>query len=342
MLADDASFSNAAAGAFVGRDQQEIVLVAPRVKRNIGLPIRFGEKVLCRLDIPSARILQRAHSGVRSREHGAALIRWLRVAQPRLALAFTDVVTDTPLYATISQAENLGYWTLNNEPAPHLFHQFNGSYEEFFNEKSSKYKNQLRKKEKMLREQLGAAFSFKEYRSVEDVTPFLQAADSINKKTYQYKLFGEQVDNDAQSTAAYTATALKGQFRSFVLWHDDIPLCFVLGHQSADGIFEHRQTGFDPQWRDCAPGINCNILLLQSLYATHRPKILDFGSGDADYKRLFANTVLSSASPMLVPRTLRYLLPFLLYTGAAWLNAMAVVVLDRFGLKDRIKRLLRR
>ena len=166
-------------------------------------------------------------------------------------------------------------------------------------------------------------------------------AAAINRKTYQYRLFGESVDAEADSVAAARRSAQAGCFRSFVLWGEDQPVCFVLGHQRADGTFEHRQTGYDPAFRDCAPGIFCNIQLLQRLYARNRPTLLDFGSGDSDYKRLFSNESRTTANPILVPNLVRYRVLIWLFDASARFNMAVAGALQRWGVKDWIKRRLR-
>ncbi len=213
---------------------------------------------------------------------------------------------------------------------------------DFFAELGTKYRTQLRKKEKTFGERLGTAFVLREYRLPDEVRPFLNAASAINRKTYQFRLFGESVDNDEASVASGHRAALRGAFRSFILWHGDIPLCFILGHQRSDGLYEHRQTGYDPAWRDLAPGIVCNLMMLRHLYAVDRPVLLDFGSGDADYKRLFSNESCMTANPVLVPRKPRYLLAVGVFRLFDTTNALAVRTLQKLGIKEWIKRQLRR
>ena len=132
----------------------------------------------------------------------------------------------------------------------------------------------------------------------------------------------------------YSELARQGTFRSFILWHDAIPLCFILGNQGGDGTFQHQKTGFDPQWRDYSPGLYCNILMLQRLYEIARPIVLDFGSGDADYKRLFANKTGLSASPILMPQTFIHFFVYLIYSSSIKFNDTVVDFLDKIGIKD--------
>lgn len=328
--------------AIVGRRQRRVTLIAPHYHQRLGLPVRIGEKVLFRIDFPSMRFLPYTQNGVGSIENSFELINWLRLAYPKITLVFTDLMTDSSLYTAVASGKIHGYHLVCNHPAAHLFHVFRESYEVFFQEKSSKYKNQLRKKEKLFQEKFGSSYEFKEYRMIDDVQAFFDAANTINKKTYQNKLFGETVDNSPEMIRSYSALANQGTFRSFILWHDAIPLCFILGFQGKDGKFQHQKTGFDPEWREYSPGIYCNILMLKRLYEIDRPVLLDFGSGDADYKRLFSNKSGMSASPVLIPRSFGNYPYYLLYAASVRFNQKLVDILEKFGVKDKVKRLLRR
>ena len=221
-------------------------MMAPWLAQTLSLPLRMGEKVLGSLRLPSIRLTPMAQNGMLARSDALALLAWLRRNEPSRAVVLTDVSTSTELYAAVLRAQELGYLLVKNEPDTHLFHRFRDSYASFFGELSSKYRTQLRKKEKVFGERVGTAFELKEYRLAEEVKYFLDAASLVNKKTYQFRMFDESVDNDDGSIAACKRAALAGAFRSFILWHGDLPLCFVLGHQRADGTYEHRQTGYDP------------------------------------------------------------------------------------------------
>lgn len=340
-LADAECAGDGQVGLLVGVRGAKVAVLAPCLTQTYGLPVRLGEKVLFTFALPSIRLTPAAQHGVLCVADAVALLRWLRSAAPDSAVLLTDCVTSSPLYAALDQAPALGYGLTRPEADTHLFHRFEASYQAFFDGRSSKYKNQLRKKEKVFLGRFGSDFELREYRRPDSVKAFLDAASAINRKTYQFRLFGESVDRDGSSLEAARRAAQAGGFRSFVLWHGAVPLCFVLGHQRVDGTYEHRQTGYDPEWRDYSPGIYCNILLLQQLYATDQPLLLDFGSGDSDYKRLFSNQALTTANPVLIPTLRRYGMAVWLHRAAAQANLAAVHLLQRWGLKDRVKRWLR-
>ena len=341
LLSDATCADGGQTKVYVGKRGEHAVLLAPWLEQSVGLPIRLGEKVLWAQELPAMRLTPVAQHGVACESDALALLAILRDSGKGRAVVLTDLATDSPLYSGVLRAQELGFLLTKNEPDTHLFHRFGASYAEFFNQRSSKQRNQLRKKEKVFAERFGTTFEFKEYRQASEVRDFLAAAKAINRKTYQFRMFGESVDDDAQSIAASGRAAAAGCFRSFVLWHGDLPICFVLGHQRRDGSFEHRQTGFDPEYRDAAPGIYSNILLLQRLYEADPPQVLDFGSGDSDYKRLFSNESRLTANPVLLPRRWRFMLAYWLYEASAAANHAVVQGLERLGVKDWIKRRLR-
>ena len=341
LLGDAACAADGQVEVIVGSRGGQAVLLARGLDQTVGLPVRLGEKIIWEQRLPALRLTPDAQHGVRSELDALGLLAYVRKAAAGRMLVLSDVATDSPLYRAVLNARQADFVLTKNQPDAHLFHRFGASYDEFFGQRSSKHRNQLRKKEKVFAERFGADFEFREYRAEHEVAQFLAAAKAINLKTYQYRMFGESVDDDPKSVASGRRAAAAGCFRSFVLWHGTEPICFVLGHQRSDGTFEHRQTGFDPAFRDAAPGIYANILLLQRLYAADRPRIMDFGSGDSDYKRLFSNESLTTANPVLLPRQARFILAHLLYEATAALNNAAVACLERLGVKDWIKRRLR-
>jgi hypothetical protein len=341
LLGDAACAEDGQVDVIVGSREGQAVLLAPCLEQTVRLPVRLGETIIWEQRLPALRLTADAQHGVRSELDALGLLAYVRRAAAGRMLVLSDAATNSPLYRAALNARQADFILTKNHPDAHLFHRFGASYDEFFGQRSSKHRNQLRKKEKVFAERFGADFEFREYRAENEVAQFLAAAKAINRKTYQYRMFGESVDDDATSVASSVRAAAAGCFRSFVLWHGSQPICFVLGNQRADGTFEHRQTGFDPAFRDAAPGITTNILLLQRLYAADRPRIMDFGSGDSDYKRLFSNESRTTANPILLPRHARFMLAYLLYEASARFNHAAVECLERLGVKDWIKRRLR-
>ena len=342
LLGEAAAAADGLVPVIAGMYGGKTVVLAHCFEQLASLPLRLGEKILWEPTLPALRLPPIAQDGIRSDADARALLAFLHASAPQRALVLTEADTAGHLFRAVMQMDEKAFLLARNEPDTHLFHRFGDSYDAFFKQRSSKYRNQLRKNDKVFAAYFLGETQVREYRKPSEVAAFLTAAKAINRKTYQFRMFGETVDDDAASVAAACLDAEAGNFRSFLLWHDGQPVCFVLGRQRANGMFEYCKTGYDPARRDGEPGIQTTKLMLQMLYADDKPCLVDFGSGDSFFKRLFSNEARTTASPMVLPRIARFRLAAGLYETSTALNTGVIRVLERTGAKSALKRMLRR
>ena len=342
LLGEAAAAADGLVPVIAGMYAGKTVVLAHCFEQLASLPLRLGEKILWEPTLPALRLPPIAQDGIRSDADARALLAFLHASAPQRALVLTEADTAGHLFRAVMQMDEKAFLLARNEPDTHLFHRFGDSYDAFFKLRSSKYRNQLRKNDKVFAAYFLGETQVREYRKPSEVAVFLTAAKAINRKTYQFRMFGETVDDDAASVAAACLDAEAGNFRSFILWHDGQPVCFVLGRQRANGMFEYCKTGYDPARRDGEPGIQTTKLMLQMLYADDKPCLVDFGSGDSFFKRLFSNEARTTASPMVLPRIARFRLAAGLYETSTALNTGVIRVLERTGAKSALKRMLRR
>lgn len=342
LLGEAAAAADGLVPVIAGMYAGKTVVLAHCFEQLASLPLRLGEKILWEPTLPALRLPPIAQDGIRSDADARALLAFMHASAPQRALVLTEADTAGHLFRAVMQMDEKAFLLARNEPDTHLFHRFADSYDAFFKLRSSKYRNQLRKNDKVFAAYFLGETQVREYRKPSEVAAFLTAAKAINRKTYQFRMFGETVDDDAASVAAACLDAEAGNFRSFILWHDGQPVCFVLGRQRANGMFEYCKTGYDPARRDGEPGIQTTKLMLQILYADDKPCLVDFGSGDSFFKRLFSNEAKTTASPMVLPRIARFRLAAGLYETSTALNIGVIRVLERTGAKSALKRMLRR
>ena len=94
--------------------------------------------------------------------------------------------------------------------------------------------------------------------------------------------------------------AARGAFRSYLLEHQGRPTAFVIGTQ-VNGCYNYEQLAYDPAYAAHSPGTVLLFRLLEDLIARDPPRVLDFGDGEAEYKRLFANAE-SRSGPVILAR----------------------------------------
>ena len=176
-----------------------------------------------------------------------------------------------------------------------------------------------------------------------DVEPFLAAAESISRKTYQWNV-GQRMLNDDSSRRSLTQRARRGELRCYSLALNGQPCAFMRG-SLVGGIFAFETAGFDPEFGKASPGAVLLMWAVRDLIENSDCKIFDFGSGgdNVGYKARFGNESHSCAALQMGLRTQPYtwLLFGLQQTLHGFLN-LATRVIGNGVFRLRVKRALRR
>jgi len=222
-----------------------------------------------------------------------------------------------------------------DKPQPHWWIRFPEKPGEYWNQFSSKTRYNFRREAQKLKHSV-TCFAEKE-----SVPGFLEKAHEISKRSWQRKRLGLRIGNTLEERSFYEFLASQGALRSYVLELDGRPLAFGVGVQWK-GCFILEETAYDSTYSSYSPGTVLLFRILQDLIARDTPRLVDFGFGDGEYKRLFANQQTVSGSVLLLPRRLRPML-------AMWVERLRRGVSRGFrtassGLRisSRLRRLYRR
>lgn len=185
--------------------------------------------------------------------------------------------------------------------SPHRRLRFPSKSEEVWKIFSSRERRRFRKRLERFPHQLRC------YRDPSEVGLFLEKAQEVSKKTWQTRYFGLRITGDDQQRQWLERLAALGALRAYILEHDGAPVSFILSHQW-NGIFQGEETGYDPAYAECTPGIVLFVRMLQDLIAQDTPRLLDFKYGDYSYKQLFSNEHTQTRRVILVRRAMKPLL----------------------------------
>src|SRR5690606_2689050 len=119
--------------------------------------------------------------------------------------------------------------------------------------------------------------------------------DSVLRNSWQGRTFGHRPRDTKENVKYYSMLADRGWLRCYELVHNGEPVATVLGHQYG-GIYHYEEPGYLQEWADYSPGIVLLSLIVEDLYRRNTPKALDFGVGEAAYKRSFSNTQHEAAA----------------------------------------------
>jgi len=213
-----------------------------------------------------------------------------------------------------------------------------GSYDKTMAHHSSKHRSKLRRYDRLLCEAFGDDVELRAYTTPEGVGPFLDASTPIAERTYQAEL-GVAVTDTPLRRAVLTHEAQAGRFRSYVLFGGGKPIAYQNGAVYGDRYLCDGR-GYLPEHRDLRPG---NILSLRIMADLCEQGLswVDYGFGDAEYKRVYATDKWSETTLRLYGGTVRARV-------AAAMDRTAGIVsrsanrLASSGLLSRIKRSWRR
>jgi len=159
----------------------------------------------------------------------------------------------------------------------------------FLANRSAKSRNTYRRKERKLREQFGEALTLQCLRDPSDFEAVCRDMRAIAIRTYQAGL-GAAFSNSPMERALIVQGLARGTFRCWILYIHDRPVAFWagMGHQ---GVFYITTPGFDPDYGQHSVGSFTMLRMIEELCADPDHSWIEFGRGDAQYKREFADPV---------------------------------------------------
>lgn len=174
----------------------------------------------------------------------------------------------------------------------------------------------------------------------DDVPRLLQLLDRIAPHTWQGRTYGVTPRATPDRIEYFRRLATHGWLRAYVLLLAGEPIAYELGCQY-DGVYWGQEHAFDQRHADRGPGSIMIHLAIEDLYRERTPRVLDFGLGDAAYKRSFGNQQHDAGSIYLVPRG-RWRGWLRLQTALGGASATAKSLLERIQLDRFVRRLLKR
>jgi hypothetical protein len=157
------------------------------------------------------------------------------------------------------------------------------TYEAFLTTLSRGMRKSLQSTASRLERELGPRLSFEAFRDGSRLDVFFRDAESVASKTYQRSL-GVGFQDDERTRRLSREAVDRGWFRGWLLYVDERPIAYEQGFVYR-GTFRWTAGGFDPELAPYRPGTYSIAKVIQDLCADPDVHAVDFGLGDADYKR---------------------------------------------------------
>ncbi len=231
---------------------------------------------------------------------------------PECRVIYIDsLITDSVFWETIhnnrrSIKKSMVY--LNDSIRPFHYTQVASSMDEYMQHFKSKKRYNIKRQVKVLNNNPEKRMEFQRVDSTDQVESFLKDAGFVSGNSWQNERIGKRIGSDEGTIAKLSDLADKNIFRSYLLKISDTPVAFILGYQHK-GIFHYVEIGYDQAFSKFSPGTVALYLLLEDLHSYNPPEILNFGVGDAQYKKDFGNVCKKDISMLIMRKTVsNYLL----------------------------------
>jgi len=222
----------------------------------------------------------------------------------------------------------------------HCYIDLGQSFESYQKRFSSKTRSTINRKIRKYAEHCGGTIPWKMYKEPGEMRDFFRLARAVSKLTYQERLLDAGIPESEDFIRQAELLAADQQVRAYILFDGERPVAYLYCPVE-DGILKYAYQGYDPDYMNMSVGTVLQWLAVEQLFDEARFRYFDFTEGQSDHKRLFATHQQQCANVFLVKKSIFNMAVIYAHLAmdrfSKWLGAM----LDRWGVKARIKRFLR-
>lgn len=327
--------------AVIERDSQPQALLVGRLERTHVVP-SIGYFKPARIPARVLTVLHQGLLGQEDEETGSVVIRhlWsLLTSGEADAVVFHKLSEGSPLQRAL-QIHGPRWWC-EKKPVwcAHWQTVLNGEQGFLMKNMKPKHRALIRKKERDLEAAFPGKVSWRWVSRFDDLPGLCAQLEEVAARTYQRGLESGFTDNE-EHRRRFALFADRGQLRAQLLEIDGRVRAFDIGIVYNDTFFGS-ETGFDPDLREFVPGTLVMLRMVDELMREGVRKI-DWGLGDAHYKRNFGDLSWQEANVWLFAPTVKGMFLRSILRVSAMLDSAARRILQRLRLADRLKTIWRR
>lgn len=222
----------------------------------------------------------------------------------------------------------------------HYYVELDRAFDDYLRRLRRPHRHEIRRKLRRYLQATGQAVEVYRYSTPDEAEVFYKVARELSAKTYQDRLLRVGLPDTEAFRAELREHAKRGTMRGYLLFYRERPIAF--GYCVAIGnCLRFVFTGYDPAFARWSPGIVLIYQMLGLIIGEERFAVLDFGSGEAQYKRLLATGSTLCATLWFFRPGVSNLLNIAAHRSCSAASDCCAAAVERLGLKDRLRRLLR-
>jgi CelD/BcsL family acetyltransferase involved in cellulose biosynthesis len=210
--------------------------------------------------------------------------------------------------------------------------------EEVYLRRSGKHRKRLRSEARKLQSKFDGHLQIRCFREPSELETAILLVEETAKRTYQRGL-GVGFEDTPRMRSLLHLYSRKGWLRMYVLIAADVPIAFWVG-AVYEGWFYSDCTGYDPRFREDAPGTYLFMKMIED-FCEEGLHGIDFGLGDAAYKEQFGDQSFEEATIYIFSTRIKGLTLRAFHAVMFVTNAFLRKILAHTKLLMKVKRLWR-
>ena len=189
------------------------------------------------------------------------------------------------------------------ETAAHWHLDVPETFDAFYKSRSKNVKNNIKTYKNRVKKAFGDNVQLECICRPEEVERAAEIAEHLTANSYQRGL-GIGFNDTQTQRDEWRMAAERGWLRVYVLAFDGKPTAYWAG-TVYDGIYTVNFTSFDPEYKHYHPGQVALLLMIEIFCSDQDVKQIDYGVGEAAYKKRFGSFWLSKADVYYFKVTMR-------------------------------------
>lgn len=249
---------------------------------------------------------------------------------------FHSLIESSPLLKAIPQELSVLRPRLFSSPNRHWKMNVPASLEDFLKRLNSKHRYNIRRERRLFEERFGRNTKFLCFTREDSVDALTEDIEHVASGSYHRRFGFGFVKND-ETLERMRLEARQGRLRTYVLYIAGISVAFWQG-TTINGTLYLGSTAYDSRLRDYTPGKLVLQYMLDDLSMNSDIREVDFGFGDADYKKQFGDCSWEEISVTVYAASLRGFFIAGLEIGSAQAREYALRLLKLVGGVELVKK----
>lgn len=223
----------------------------------------------------------------------------------------------------------------------HCYIDLGQTFDTYQQKFSSKTRSTINRKIKKFVAHCGGTLIWKTYKTPTEMREFFRLARTVSKLTYQERLLDAGIPESEDFIREAEALAAQQSVRAYLLFHGERPVSYLYCPVQ-EGVLIYAYLGYDPAYMQLSVGTVLQWLAMEQIFAEGGFRYFDFTEGQSEHKRFFATHQQQCANVFMLKKNLRNTVViyghWLMDRASAWLG----MTLDKWGVKAKVRHLLRR